>query len=176
LDSTSNTYSEEYIQARIFYEFEKKFLAFFENIYFFSDKDYECDTLIFEEKNKKTICTEFEVKLDHSDFLKDFNKEIKHSNYKKREKCPNYFYYICPPNAIKKEEVPEYAGLMEVNETKIRILKRAPLLTEEDIDFKDAYRKAYNKYFEFRKKDYKKVLKSGPNPRRRRKTYRRKRK
>jgi hypothetical protein len=142
----------------------------------FSEKDYEADFLMFMKKASKIYCTEYEVKIDHSDFLKDSQKVIKHNNYKNGILCPNYFYYIAPDGVISAEEVPEYAGLIEIDEKRMRKTKRAPLLTEEEIDMSDAYRKMYNRWWDWRATDYKDILEHGPKPRRRRSTYKKRRK
>lgn len=46
---------------------------------------------------------------------------------------PNYFYYVCPENLIKIEEIPKYAGLIYIIENKTNVgklqyIKKAPLL------------------------------------------------
>ena len=138
----------------------------------FSDKNYEADFIMVESKNNKNIITEYEIKIDHSDFLKDSEKILKHDNYSKGVECPNYFYYIAPDGVISVDELPPHAGLIEINEKRMRKAKRAPLLTEESIDITDAFRKAYNKYWDWKAKDYKTIMNHGPKPRRRRSTYR----
>jgi hypothetical protein len=81
---------------------------------------------------------EVEVKLSRSDFKKDFTKYAKH-NYltsaKKGDidfvnKTPNRFYYCCPEGMIKKEELPEYAGLIYLSGdfTSARQVKTAPII------------------------------------------------
>lgn len=48
---------------------------------------------------------------------------------------PNYFYYATPPDLITAEEVPEYAGLVYVNQWGvISTVKKAPCLHKEKID------------------------------------------
>ena len=50
-------------------------------------------------------------------------------------KRPNYFYYATPPDLIKEDEVPKYAGLVYVNQWGgISIVKKAPCLHKEKID------------------------------------------
>ena len=47
-------------------------------------------------------------------------------------KRPNYFYYAVPKDMLKVEDVPEYAGLVYVDETgKLQIIKQAPKLHKE---------------------------------------------
>jgi len=75
---------------------------------------------------------EFEIKLTHADFLndrkKDKFKQFEMWNEGKREykfwtgynqtvpvlRPPNYFWYVCPPDVIKPDEIPVYAGLYYV--------------------------------------------------------------
>ena len=50
-------------------------------------------------------------------------------------KRPNYFYYATPPDLIKAEDVPEYAGLVYVDENEgIKTIKKAPCLHKEKIE------------------------------------------
>lgn len=56
---------------------------------------------------------EYEVKVSRSDFFADFRKKNKVELIKNGKRA-NYFTYIVPEGLIKKEEAPEYAGLIEV--------------------------------------------------------------
>lgn len=60
---------------------------------------------------------EFEIKMSRSDFFNDFKKKRygkhKHEELKEGNLTPNYFCFVCPKGMIKKEEVPDYAGLIE---------------------------------------------------------------
>ena len=47
---------------------------------------------------------------------------------KKAESCANKFFYVAPFDVIKVEELPPYAGLIEVNEERVRVKKAAPML------------------------------------------------
>lgn len=72
---------------------------------------------------------EYEIKISKSDFKADFkNKFSKHLNYKKIIisgldfqkhfiNIPNYFNYVCPKGLIDVADIPEYAGLIYVNES-----------------------------------------------------------
>lgn len=51
---------------------------------------------------------------------------------------PNYFYYVCPSDLIKVEEVPSYAGLVYVldnntNTPRVRFVKQAPRLHKDKV-------------------------------------------
>lgn len=95
----------------------------------------ECDVLAV---SKANLLYEFEVKISRSDFKKDFTKEHKHkllterkgtkeySKYVRGKRTdeketvfliPNYFTYLVPYNLVSVDEVPEYAGLLYMNET-----------------------------------------------------------
>lgn len=169
-------FSEEYIQARLYFEYQLQYTACFDNIYLLGDgREYEMDFCMFLPNRKGDMCYEFEIKKTNKDFQREKEKVTKHTNYSKGINCPNYFYYICPPGVISVEDLPNHAGLMEVREKKIRTLKRAPLLTEDLIDPMDAYRKAYNKYFEWKRQEFDEIISHGPAPRKRRSTYGKKR-
>lgn len=83
------------------------------------------------------IAYEVEIKVSRSDFKRDFKKQKKHFALSRATKMhinniPNYFYYACPDGLIKKEEVPEYAGLIYVYEnTGMSFIKAAPKLHGE---------------------------------------------
>lgn len=48
--------------------------------------------------------------------------------------CPNKFYYACPKDLIKKEEVPNYAGLIYVDNGVAEIVKKAPTIRKDKIN------------------------------------------
>lgn len=99
----------------------------------------ECDVISI---SASDYIYEYEVKISKSDFKNDFKKP-KHKLMSER-RCikntkkgmlyltPNYFYFVVPENLINKEEVPEYAGLMYINDNmEFIIIKKAPLLHKE---------------------------------------------
>jgi hypothetical protein len=63
--------------------------------------------------NDKGFITEVEVKISRSDFKADMKKNSKWKYFTSCDPriCPNYFYYACPDGLIKKEELPDWAGL-----------------------------------------------------------------
>ena len=79
--------------------------------------------------------TEFEIKKSRSDFHADFKKKEKHFSTSNGYGC-NYFYYACPMGLINKNEVPEYAGLIYATSKGCYIVKKAPILHQEKITFK----------------------------------------
>ena len=83
---------------------------------------------------------EYEIKISRSDFRADFKKTFKHKLLsKKADYLPsatlymtaNYFYYVTPKDLVKVEEVPEYAGLIYVDGSKVITVKEALKLHSE---------------------------------------------
>lgn len=83
---------------------------------------YEADMLSL---SKSGMISEFEIKISTSDFRADAKKVKKHrllaSNRAQRKTKrgsktlkPNYFYYIAPEGVIPEDEVPRYAGFIEI--------------------------------------------------------------
>lgn len=81
------------------------------NIYFYSG--CESDALYI---SRSGHAHEFEVKVTRSDFRADF-KKFRHNRllglvpYKN---LPTTFTYVCPPDIIPVEEIPDYAGLAHI--------------------------------------------------------------
>lgn len=74
--------------------------------------DHEADLLVL---RRSGLVAEYEIKLSRADFRADFKKELKHQLLGLRStKCANYFYYVAPPGIIPPDEVPPYAGLLEI--------------------------------------------------------------
>ena len=87
---------------------------------------------------KSMILTEYEIKISKADFEKDFQKgshypTTKHDRMKSGECWSNYFYFVTPKGLIPIESIPEYAGLIEWDETtgKFVTIKVAKKLTKE---------------------------------------------
>ena len=83
----------------------------------------ECDVISV---SKSDYIYEYEIKISRADFKKDFIKE-KHNHIinekftytRKGEilfRVCNYFNYVVPKDLISPDEVPEYAGLIYINE------------------------------------------------------------
>lgn len=77
---------------------------------------------------KSGIVTEIEVKISRADFKQDFNKVFKHEEMANGTCKPNKFYYISG-GLIMKKEVPDYAGILEIDRFgEIEIIRQAPML------------------------------------------------
>ncbi len=110
---------------------------------------------------KNGLCIEFEVKVTRSDFKADAKKTEKHkilqTGYVDRRRVdgldgrkikyktiveeamrPNRFYYVVPEGLIKKNEIPDYAGLIYIGPRgAVKRIKMAPLLHDKVIDLQD---------------------------------------
>lgn len=145
----------------------------FANVYFFSN---ESDFLTF---TTTGYTYDFEIKISRSDYLADFNKPrhkifenllqgkdyvvIKGHTWKWKHKpqytsitidkmetrVGNRFYFVVPYGLIGKDEVPDYAGLIYVQENNIDTclkIKEAPLLHKHKHDPKRRFQMLYNLY------------------------------
>lgn len=120
--------------------------------------DFESDFFCM---SKSGYVIECEIKVSRSDFFADFkkadwNKKTKHEILKDKLITfkPNKFYFVVPDGLIKKEEVPEYAGLIYVSNT-YKTIKESPFLHKEklmdNIDFvKQLMRKYYYRCIDLR--------------------------
>jgi hypothetical protein len=154
-------YTEKLIQEVLERHYDKSGIKYtVGNIYLFK-YNWETDFLVVQKASK--YCYEIEIKTSRADFLNDFKKTEKHTilregthqvkkyRYKYDPETkrnipdhyyetkewkfrPNRFYYCVPENLIKPEEVPDYAGLMYINELGIRIVKEAAFLHKEKLD------------------------------------------
>jgi len=157
-------YSEKSIQALLERRFDSGNIRYtVPNLYLFRH-DWETDFLVVQRTS--SYCYEIEIKISRSDFMNDFKKVDKHSilkegTYMKKkyrypinqetgkkysekyyapEKWdfrPNKFYYCVPENLIKKEEVPEYAGLMYVTPLGIITVKEPRFLHKEKLNLEN---------------------------------------
>lgn len=104
----------------------------------------ECDVISI---SKSDYIYEYEIKISKSDFKADFKKEkhklmlegvgtkeriIKENNQMVEDVwylTPNYFNFVVPENLISIQDVPEYAGLIYMNENlQFEIIKKPPLI------------------------------------------------
>lgn len=111
----------------------------------------ECDIISI---SKADLIYEYEIKVSKSDFKNDFiKKQYKHRNLLSRNgtkvyehriwrkgkvtktfmhtlyHIANYFNYVTPKGLLNVADIPEYAGLIEVDESgKYEVIKKAPKL------------------------------------------------
>lgn len=96
----------------------------------------ECDIISV---SKSDYIYEYEIKISRSDFKKDFIKE-KHNHILNEKftytikgellfRICNYFNYVVPRDLISIDEVPEYAGLIYINDDfTFEIVKKPKLI------------------------------------------------
>ncbi len=92
---------------------------------------WECDVLSV---NYSDFITEYEIKRTRADYKADFNKKDKHFSTSNGYGA-NTFYYACPVGLIKRDEIPEYAGLIYCSPKGSYISKKAPMLHNDKITF-----------------------------------------
>lgn len=98
--------------------------------------DWESDYLAI---TKAGLIHEVEIKISKHDFKNESkNKSAKFALFESRTETtmiPDFFYYCVPENLISVEEVPEYAGLLYVNDYGfLTTPKSAPRLKKEKTD------------------------------------------
>lgn len=91
---------------------------------------------------------EYEIKLSLSDYRADANKEWKHDVLKRKYKenyplkSPNYFWYVVYGFDLTPQDVPTYAGLIEIawhggwGRHYVKVLKKAPRLHGDKLNKK----------------------------------------
>lgn len=114
---------------------------------------WEADILII---TKADILYEYEIKISRTDFKKDTKdkKQKHHCLQKGIGLIPNYFYYCCPAELIKEQEIPEYSGLIYFKENDAfgELIKKAPKLTDKKCsnDFKNScFMSMYYRYWKY---------------------------
>ena len=100
---------------------------------------FECD--IFE-CTKAGFFREFEIKLTRSDFKTDAKKSRRHYDaqwqathnkkhdllYQRDVRGPKQFYYVTPVGLLAHEEIPDWAGLIELHDADGRLYEQQPVM------------------------------------------------
>lgn len=105
-------WTEQFMQQRL-HNFRSNPRYVLQNLYVFG---WESDLLFL---SKSGIWTEIEIKISRSDFHADLKtKKDKHAVLADKTVTvkPNRFYYAVPEGLVNPDEVPEYAGLLWVND------------------------------------------------------------
>lgn len=119
------------------------------------------------EVTKSGYLYEYEVKITRADFKKDAEKErcyysgqriSKFDQLREGNRC-NYFYYVVPENMVSVDELPEFAGLIYMNNSykypEFKTIKQAPKLTTEKAGEKHIlklYESSYYRFHEYRRR------------------------
>jgi hypothetical protein len=146
--------TEEKIIYKLYLDRFKKCYPLAPNVYLFN---WESDLLSI---CKKNMATEYEVKISRADFKADVKKIDKHKVLSEayngsptRERLPNFFYYAAPKGILNLEDIPEYAGWVEIGIKSI-IMKEAPRLHRQGISEEDKItllKKVYDKVWTLKK-------------------------
>jgi len=114
--------------------------------------NWECDVLVL---SKNNFLTEYEIKISVADFKKDFQKkyrwgngETKHDKIARGHRT-NKFFFVTPKNLVDVSTIPEYAGLVEVDDDDVMLVKNAKWLHREKVSekiYKDIIDKFYTRY------------------------------
>lgn len=91
---------------------------------------------------KARLVHEFEIKCSVADFHRDFEKkDTKHSRLDRADNrlmsLPNYFWFVTPGGLVDLEDIPEYAGLLIVDEEECTVRKTAPRIHTDNLSDKD---------------------------------------
>lgn len=106
-----------------------------------SKSDFQADFIkfkhkLFEGRNEKEVIKEAKYR-----YSKRWKKQVRRSPEKKIDptnaKMPNRFYFACPEGLIDVSEVPEYAGLIYVNDHTATVIKNAPVLHKRKFNIKE---------------------------------------
>ena len=119
-----------------------KWKAFVPNCYTLPEN--ECDLFGV---RKSLLTDEFEIKISRQDFLQDKQKRVRFNYgqwYDKQEAYveglmpTNYFWYVTYVGICNKEDIPEFAGWIEINKSgSILIRKEAPKTNKTKMSEKD---------------------------------------
>lgn len=124
---------------------------------------FECDVLSV---SGSGYWWEFEIKISKTDFLNDALKTARIGGYGSKpvhkysaiqeKQGPARFCYVTPEGLLNKDDIPEFAGLWEVDKFKrVREVIKPPTLHMEKLDQKvvdDLYRKMYWRYWKLAEK------------------------
>lgn len=112
---------------------------------FFNDKKKVDKHLILE--NGKCV-----VEKSKQIFNEDKFRKIEYIKYQEEQIHdfrPNKFYYVVPENLIKLDEIPKYAGLLYIDDlNQIIIVKEAPFLHKNKLNFNDKFVDKFYYYFQ----------------------------
>lgn len=131
----------------MFHLHQKK--GFFMPNFFFTH--HEADMLYISHSG---YSTEYEIKISRSDFKADKKKTIgffTKEEYLRAGKSINYFYYVTPKGLLKLDELPDYAGLIEIGDSyyDVNYIKNPKRLRKEKADFRNMmFEKSYYRYLD----------------------------
>lgn len=124
----------------------------------FTQADSEADLFAI---RRSGYCDEIEVKITKADFLNERNKVVMQDNLPKisalqlGRMTANYFWYVLKKDIVCIEDIPEFAGIVFIDDTGRLSVRRSPrLLHDRKLSGDDKYkfaRKVIYRYWKFRK-------------------------
>ena len=88
--------------------------------------------------SSRLFVSEYEIKVIRSDFRNDRKKEWRYIQLEDGERKPNQFWFVAPQGVVPIDELPEFAGLLEVySGGATAVAKVAPKLHRRPIATKD---------------------------------------
>jgi len=146
--SLFSNHDHHFLNRCIFgYDWESDFFSVTSSGYLYevevkiSKADYQADFIkfkhkLFEGRDEKEVIKEAKYK-----YSKRWRRNVRMAPEKKidptKVKMPNRFFFACPESLIDIKEVPDYAGLIYVNDHTSWIVKNAPLLHKRKEDIKE---------------------------------------
>lgn len=128
-------HSEESITTVLRKYFNQGYTYRLNNIFIYGE-DWETDYFCIDEEG---FAYEFEIKISRADFKHDF-KKYKHYLFKKPNKkgllMPNKFYYVVPDGMVVAADIPNYAGLIYIIGSHLKIIRKAPLIHNDKRDYR----------------------------------------
>lgn len=111
-------------------DFKKDFKKYGKHLYLEGKRKINFDFLSEEDKDLR--------KRFYSDYVIDNKSQPKIVTYDlSKLKPPNYFWYVTPEGLLKEEDIPDYAGWMEVTDKKynnVHIRKKSKILHRDRVD------------------------------------------
>lgn len=148
VSSLFSTHDHQLMNKYIFdYDWESDFFSVTKSGYLYeveikiSKSDYKADFekfkhTLFEQINQKEVIKEAKYR-----YSKRWKKMVRRAPEKRinpeETKMPNRFFFACPEGVIDVDEVPEYAGLIYVNDFDAKVIKKAPLLHKRKENIKE---------------------------------------
>lgn len=93
--------------------------------------------------NRGGSVIEYEIKISRSDFLRDRQKtRFEIYSLKRDGRLPNRFWYVTAPGIVTLEDIPSWAGWMELEGNELRVRRNAPRMTIKKFSLEDVLRLA----------------------------------
>lgn len=107
---------------------------------------------------------EYEIKISRADFKNDFKKGSKHALMANKKGDANRFFFVTPTGLVHKNEVPEYAGLIEFHIDEdgepgfLHLIKNAKLIHNQKRP--DSFYKSIAHKLSFRERNFRRIIRT----------------